>query len=132
MYTTAGIWSLGFGPSAEWQLLTAVYYGPQEKTILYRDGQVVASESMFPHTAYKPGKGFLHLGKYSIDDEEYGTVTVDELKLWNRALTEREVKALFESYNNDDLTSGQCFIYFLLTTVDAKKTRHRLKMTRNV
>ena len=103
---------------AEWQLLTAVYHGRQEKAILYRDGQVVASESMELDSGLQPGKGFLHLGKYSIDEKEYGTVTIDELKLWNRALTDEKVKALFESYTNDDLTSGKCFLYFLFTAVE--------------
>ena len=89
----------GRPPSSEWFHIVWTIPDPREKITVFHD-KIIQSGSPDSKPVY-PGirSGTTVIGKrYTDADDDYGTVTVDELILWNRTLTETEVGQLYDMY----------------------------------
>ena len=80
-----------------WFHLAMVFHGPNEGEgiTVYHDGVQVASDTTkWPYSfpPYRPGDGTFVIGRFYTDrGEDYSSVEVDELTLWNRNLTQQEI-----------------------------------------
>ncbi len=73
-----------------WHYLTAVQDGPKNTRTLYVDGQVVATGP----AADASGSGDLWVGGAKNDEEQYVDGTIDDIRIYNRALSGEEIGQL--------------------------------------
>ena len=77
----------------EWVHLVGVYFGNSER--LYVNGSMAASQSVGP--IIDPSAGIFQIGTLDVGNEFFFDGKIDAVGIWNRALSEAEVSAL---YNN--------------------------------
>ena len=79
-----------------WYHVLGTYDGQVQK--LYVDGKLVAQSTTQQGDIFYPKKVSFSIGAYHDDDEFHGmTGAIEQISLWNRALTEREIKTRFET-----------------------------------
>ena len=85
------------GVPTNWSHITLVYYGCCEKIIVYQNGtQIGVTFKVSGY--YTPTSGKLVIGRLLTDiDHYYGTVMVDDLKIWNSPLTEEAIQEVYNS-----------------------------------
>ena len=87
------------GRSTEWLHIVLILPAPKEGILVYHDNIMQSgsanSESVSPGTP----SGRTVIGKrYTNSNQNHGTVIVDELTIWNRALSEAEVGPIYNMY----------------------------------
>jgi hypothetical protein len=92
-------YAAGFGTlkANTWYHLCATYNGESLKA--YKDGVLVHANDD-PSGPPIPGKGSLKFGRHSLEFvEEYFCGTIDDVRIYNYALSQSEIKRLFEGGN---------------------------------
>ena len=88
---------------SNWFHLVYNYIGPYdgEGIQIYYDGKQVGSDSDKYNTQGIGGDGRIAVGRYYTDEGDWatGSTEVDELFLFNKALTDEEIETIFSSYN---------------------------------
>ena len=97
VYLTNGTYSIGFVAESDWFHLAVVYHGSEEGFTLYLDSALYGTNGYMMEGVWQQGSGKLEIGgtKYN-GIEKYNSVCADELKMWNRELSEVEIRALYE------------------------------------
>ena len=81
----------------EWYHLALVYHGPNngQGMSVYHDGNLVKPDSSKSPKTHTESSGTVIIGKRHTDqDEDYGSVMVDELMFWDRQLLPAEIQAI--------------------------------------
>ena len=69
--------------------------GDNEGFSIYHDGRFVAKSSVLTGVTHLDGPGVVIIGKSGTETEEdFASVTVDELTFWDRQLLPEELKAI--------------------------------------
>ena len=86
-----------FNPPKSWTYITLNFNVKQQAIWIYQDGAHVTTQSRKSEVSrIRPGNGRIVVGKVTSNDRqfEFASVEVDELCLFNRVLTEAEIKIL--------------------------------------
>ncbi|OJI06565.1 hypothetical protein BK004_02900 [bacterium CG10_46_32] len=95
---TAQIASVSLSVSEGWTLMTAVYDADTPIMRLYKNGILVSTDSTFPSALTSP-TGTLYLGGITAHcDSDYLQGSLQDFRLYNRALSAAEVEMLYRSY----------------------------------
>lgn len=86
----------GVFPSNEWSLLTYVYNGRSVK--IYKNGDEIYS-ALYSGAISNCSNGLLYLGRWWDQDPQYFKGTMDDVRIYNRALSATQVAALFKLKN---------------------------------
>ena len=81
--------------------MTIVYHGPNngEGFTVYHNGIGVAHDNFRSASSHNAGPGSMVIGRTFTDvDDEYASVCVDELTMWNRQLSFQEIQDIFNMY----------------------------------
>ena len=84
-------------PPKSWTYITLNFNVKQQAIWIYQDGAHVTTQSRKSEVSrIRPGNGRIVVGKVTSNDRqfEFASVEVDELCLFNRVLTEAEIKIL--------------------------------------
>ena len=88
----------------EWHYLLGAYDGAEIK--FYIDGALAGSQSTLGEQAYYANNN-LAIGKKAAENAAYFNGTIDEVKIWNKALTEDEIVNSYNSYASTKFTVKQ-------------------------
>ena len=87
-----------------WFLITMVLRGPDDEVVIYHDATQVAQtteKKVIPDINSLPGLRRVFIGRKRVShDQDYASIMVDELTMWNRKLTQEEVTQIYEMYQN--------------------------------
>jgi hypothetical protein len=84
-------WSVSFG---EWRHVAVAYDGSAATVDLYADGQLLG-HSTAAAELWSTGAGHLHIGKSFDGPDEFSRGAIDEVLIYNRALSSAEILALY-------------------------------------
>ena len=82
---------------ADWYHLALVYHGPSDGQgmSVYHDAALLKHDASKTPKNHTESSGTVIIGKRHTDrDGDYGSVTVDELTLWDRHLLPEEIQAI--------------------------------------
>ena len=84
-----------------WFLITMVLRGPDDGIVVYHGATQVAEDTTKSNLPSAPGDSRVLIGRKRISrDDDYASIMVDELTMWNRKLTPEEVTQIYEMYQN--------------------------------
>ena len=84
---------------ANWFHTTVVVHGSDVSASVYMNGSPAETSTTEYNGTYNPGYSEIGIGKlYLNDDRFHSTVEVDELIIWNRSLTEKEVYTVYHAF----------------------------------
>ena len=79
----------------QWFHAVMIYHGPQDVTAVYQDKTEVGTPIKYGRGA-SPGTGQTLIGVMNIEGTaSYSSVAVDEVKMWNRQISEDEINSLY-------------------------------------
>ena len=81
----------------DWFHVTLVFNGPSKGIVAYKNGTEDGSATDSTTRTRRSSPGYLMIGKFV--GNNYASVTVDELTIWNVALTQQEVGMIFRGKN---------------------------------
>mgnify|MGYP001994439461 CR=1 FL=1 len=81
-----------FTGDSGWKIFTVTYELPSKYRRIYADGNLVGSD--VPATSYQ-GFGPFVLGKRSWDSGVFYTLVLDDVRIYDRALSAAEIQALY-------------------------------------
>ena len=78
--------------TTNWVHAVIVYHGLGNGFTVYEDGtQIGADLDITIANAAPSGNGLVYIGRRYISGDRYATATVDEIKFYNRQLTQQEI-----------------------------------------
>ena len=78
-----------------------VLRGPDDGIVAYHDGTKVAEDTTKSNLPSKSGQRRVFIGRRRVShDQDYSSIVVDELTMWNRKLTPGEVTQIYDMYQN--------------------------------
>ena len=89
----------GYRPSNDWFHVVINYSGPNngEGFVTYFNGETAYNDSTVEEDDTTPGDGRIVIGRsFTEVDDYYTSMAVDEVVLFNKVLTEHEIKCLYE------------------------------------
>ena len=101
MFVNARSFVVTVGIIPGWFHLVVVYLGPNnvQGLVVYVNGTKEVTDTIMYRVANHPGNGKLIIGRRYTDwDHNYTSVAVDELTLWNRALSAQEIENLYQMF----------------------------------
>ena len=88
----------------QWFHLAIVYRGPDKGIVLYINGQADGKSTVSSQNSetFKPSNGHIVLGRlWTTEDQKerdhYTNVYVDDLRMWNAALSSEQVKDVYDA-----------------------------------
>ena len=101
MRTSNMAWGAGMSNQMGWFYMVMVYEGLSNGITIYINGVLVVSITSGTSVTHGAAVGKTVLGRFYTDqDEKYATIKVDEVTLWNVALTAQDVQDLYNFYGN--------------------------------
>ena len=86
---------------AGWFLMAMVLRGPDAGIVAYHDTTLVADTTSKRVYGSAPGESRVFIGRKRVSHhQDYSSMMVDELTMWNRKLTSEEVIQIHEMYQN--------------------------------
>ena len=86
---------------AGWFLMTMVLRGADAGIVAYHDTTQVAETTIKTLYGSAPGESRVFIGRKRVSHhQDYSSMMVDELTMWNRKLTSEEVIQIHEMYQN--------------------------------
>ena len=100
MMVPNGFFSVDVAPVTGWFHLAVVYLGPNDGQglIVYVNRTKVKKCAQRSNRGTSPGNGQLVIGNKLIGSDDYSSVAVDELTLWNRELSDQEIEDLYQMF----------------------------------
>ena len=98
---------------SQWIYYVFVLEGPKqgEGISVYADGILANQTTTKESGDYPSGSGRMVIGRRNVDvDDKYASVTVDELLLWNRKLSQPEVQELYSQYGGNEATTWNNYV----------------------
>ena len=72
-------------------------FSPNNSIKLYKDGVIIANSSTaISGIAYQTGD-LLKIGRRSAENQSYFAGLIDDVRIYNRALSDAEIKAIYEA-----------------------------------
>ena len=82
-----------------WFHASLVFHNSSEGITVYHDGNQVATDDSKSPASSDSRDGITVIGRrFSQIDNQYATLIVDELAMWNRAMSEDHVRQIFSKY----------------------------------
>jgi hypothetical protein len=101
----------------KWYLITFTYDSEIRKTKIYKNGNLVNSKELSGLSKYTidESNGFIRIGRLA--NSKVKNLSLDDVMIFNRALSEAEIKVLYNANSNDyisnfsDLSEGESYNY---------------------
>jgi PKD repeat protein len=79
----------------QWDFYAVTYSKSTQTVSIYKNGNLVQSQSNSGTQFENTGSGNIYIGYSPVGTDEYSDGDIDELRLYNRALTAQEINALY-------------------------------------
>ena len=104
MRITGQSWGRVVSNQMGWFHMVMVYEGPSGGINIYINGALAGSDNTASDVSHVVASRKTVVGRFYTDlDEKYATIKVDEVTMWNMALTAQDVQDLYNFYGKSHL-----------------------------